>query len=132
MMPFFRMPPQEARSAFEGLAALAPKLSEPVAHVEDRHIPGPCGNIGLRIYTPVDAERPAALLYIHGGGWVIGSVRSHDDMCRSLCHRAGVTVVSVNYRLAARAQIPWAAGRLLRGSRMGRAAAGRRSPGGGG
>jgi acetyl esterase len=106
MLPFFRMPPKEARSAFEGLAALAPKLNEPVAQVEDRQVPGPCGHVGLRIYTPVGGERRATLLYLHGGGWVFGSVRSHDDMCRSLCHRAGVTVVSVNYRLAPEHKFP--------------------------
>lgn len=105
LTPFFRMPPNEARAAFETLAANAPKLGEPIAQVEDRSIRGPGGNVGLRIYTPLGRPR-ASLLYIHGGGWVIGSPRSHDDLCRSLCHRAGVTVVSVDYRLSPEHKFP--------------------------
>ena len=104
--PFFRMPPNDARSAFEALAAAAAKLDEPIAHVEDRSIPGPGGAIGLRIYSPLGPKPHASLLYIHGGGWVVGSPRSHDDLCRSLCHRAGVTVASVDYRLSPEHKFP--------------------------
>jgi acetyl esterase len=106
LAPFFRMPPFEARAAFESLAAAMPKLDEPIGAVEDRTIRGPGGNIGLRIYTPLGQEARASVLFIHGGGWVIGSPRSHDDLCRSLCHRAGVKVASVDYRLAPEHKFP--------------------------
>jgi acetyl esterase len=95
--PFFRMPPGEAREAFELLCASMPKLNEPVARVEDRIIPGADGPIGVRVYEP-NSVACAGMLYIHGGGWVVGSPRSHDDLCRALCHRAGATVASVDYR----------------------------------
>lgn len=106
MTPFFRMPVAEARAAFEELTASAPKLNEPVARVEDRLIPGPGGDLGVRVYTPLAQGRLPNLLFIHGGGWVIGSVRSHDDLCRSLCHRAGARVVSVEYRRAPEHRFP--------------------------
>jgi acetyl esterase len=104
--PFFRMPPNEARAAFESLVATAPKLNEAVGHVEDLSIAGPSGQVGLRLYTPRTEERRSCLLYIHGGGWVMGSARSHDDLCRSLCHRAGVAVASVDYRRAPEHKFP--------------------------
>jgi len=108
MTPFFRMPPMEARAAFEALAATAPKLDECIGAVEDCSIPGPNGNVGLRIYTPANHESRIGLLFIHGGGWVFGSPRSHDDLCRSLCCRAGATVASVDYRLAPEHKFPTA------------------------
>jgi acetyl esterase len=104
--PLYRMPPAESRTAFETLCAGAPKMNEPVAHSEERTLPGPEGPIGVRIYTPANSVAPASLLYIHGGGWVAGSSRSHDDLCRSLCHRAAATVVSVDYRLSPEHKYP--------------------------
>jgi acetyl esterase len=102
LTPFFRMPPREARAAFEALSAAVPRLDEPVAQVEDLSL----GAIGLRLYTPaLEGQRPC-LLYIHGGGWVIGSPRSHDDLCRSLCSRAGALVASVDYRLSPEHKYP--------------------------
>ncbi len=69
--------------------------------VRDENIPGPDGNsIPLRIYRPSDENNLAVLLYIHGGGWVIGDLDTHDEVCRALAHDAGVIVVAVHYRLA--------------------------------
>lgn len=105
MTPFFRLPPREARAAFETLAAAAPKLNEPVGAIDERTIAGPGGPLGLRIYTP--RELPSsALLYIHGGGWVIGNPRTHDDMCRVLCQRGQTLVASVDYRLSPEHKFP--------------------------
>jgi acetyl esterase len=55
-----------------------------------------------RLYRPTrDASTETGLLiWLHGGGWVLGSVDSHDDLCRALCRRSGLTVLSVDYRLA--------------------------------
>jgi acetyl esterase len=57
--------------------------------------------VPVRIYEP-DAELPAAgaLVYLHGGGWVVGSLKSHDRLCRTLAARAGVPLIAVDYRLA--------------------------------
>jgi acetyl esterase len=96
--PFYRMPPAEARAAYEAMIAAAPRLNEPIADVEDQAIPGPAGELAVRVYTPPGQGPFPILLYIHGGGWVIGSPQSHDDLCRSLCARADVAVVSVGYR----------------------------------
>jgi acetyl esterase len=68
--------------------------------MEDMTIPGPESEIPIRIYRP-DGEGPhPALLYIHGGGWVIGGLDEYDDVCAKLASHAGCVVVSVDYRLA--------------------------------
>ncbi len=70
----------------------------PVALQEDRVIPGPAGDIPVRVFLP---EEPAgAYLHIHGGGWVLGSERAQDPMLRGIAAGAGLAVVSVGYRLA--------------------------------
>lgn len=72
----------------------------PVHRVEDRDIPGIAGTIPIRIYTP-EGEGPfPVLVYFHGGGWVLGSMATHDPICRELTRAVGCVVVSVDYRLA--------------------------------
>jgi acetyl esterase len=106
MTPFYQMKPPEARAAFDRVAAARPRLNDPVARVENRVIQGPTGQVPIRIYTP-DGKGPfPILLYFHGGGWVIGSLDAYDDLCRSLCQRAGCLVVSVDYRLAPEDRFP--------------------------
>ena len=80
-----------------------------MADVEDRTVPGPDGEIPIRVYTPAGTAPLAAIVYFHGGGWVIGSIRSHDAICRRLADAAGATVVSVEYRLAPEHAFPAAA-----------------------
>jgi acetyl esterase len=104
--PVERMSPAEARSTVSARIAKVPRLNEPVAGVEDRQVPGPAGKVPVRLYIP-DGRRPfPVLLYLHGGGWTVGGLDTHDDLCRSLCHRAGCLVVSVAYRLAPEAKFP--------------------------
>lgn len=77
-----------------------------VASAEDRWIDGPRGAIRLRLYRPdLEPGRPI-LLFFHGSGFCICSVDTHDAMCRQICRRAGVTVVSVDYRLAPENEFP--------------------------
>jgi len=73
-----------------------------VALVQDVAASGPAGPIPLRLYRPhgLAAHDAPALIYIHGGGWVIGGIESHDKVCRQLADRAGCAVVSIDYRLA--------------------------------
>ncbi len=73
---------------------------EEVHSVEDRELPGPAGAVPIRIYHPGGSEPLPAVVYFHGGCWVMGSIRTHDAYCRTLANRAGVVVVSVDYRLA--------------------------------
>src|ERR1700675_1113526 len=72
-------------------------LGEPeaVAHVENLTIPGPAGEIPVRIYTPQGDGPFPVLAYFHGGGWVICNLDTHDGLCRSLTNQAGCIVVSV-------------------------------------
>jgi acetyl esterase len=77
--------------------------------VEDRKVPGPGGSIPVRVYRP-SAEAPLPIVvWFHGGGWVTGSLETHDNLCRLLCDDANVIVVSVDYRLAPETKFPGAA-----------------------
>jgi acetyl esterase len=73
---------------------------EPVGEVVDVEIQGPNGPIPLRIYAPEGDEPRPVLSFLHGGGWVRGSLDSYDGLCRRLTNRAGAVVVSVDYRRA--------------------------------
>jgi acetyl esterase len=108
LRPFDEMSVEEARAAIAALAAAAGE-PEAVARVEDRRVPGPRGDIPVRIYTPRgDAPFPV-LVYFHGGGWVIGNIDTHDPVCRHLANAARCIVVSVEYRLAPEHPYPAAA-----------------------
>lgn len=74
---------------------------QPIGAITDREVPGADGPIRLRFYTPrdLDGESPA-LVYFHGGGFVLGDLQSHDALCRYLAEHAQVRVVAVDYRLA--------------------------------
>ena len=85
--------------ALQMVAAMAGARTE-VASVENRTIPGPQGEIPVRIYTPEGEGRKGVLVFFHGSGFVIFNLDSHDAECRALAQRAGVIVVSVDYRLA--------------------------------
>ncbi len=75
--------------------------------VEDRGIPGPAGSLSVRIYTPDGCASPSpAVVYVHGGGWVTGSLSTHDGWCRRLAVGARVRVVSIEYRLAPEHRFP--------------------------
>ncbi|CAB3967526.1 alpha/beta hydrolase [Burkholderia cenocepacia] len=80
-----------------GLAA-----DEAVAH-DDIDVPVADGSIRVRLYRPPGGERvedKPPVVFIHGGGWVIGSVDTHDGICRHLARHGGCAVASVEYRLA--------------------------------
>ena len=106
--PRWTVTPQEARQQYEVRIAMQPP-GEEVAHVEDRSVPSAAGEIPLRIYTPRGEGPLPALVFFHGGGWVIGSIRSHDNACRALANASGCIVASVEYRLAPEAKYPAAA-----------------------
>ena len=77
----------------------------PVASVSEREIDGPRGPIAVRIYTPADAIA-ATVVYLHGGGWVIGGLDDHDSRCREMANATRAVLVSVDYRLAPEAPYP--------------------------
>ena len=63
-------------------------------------------DIPVRIYRPLVPTGKGALVYFHGGGWVLGDLDSHDDICRRLAGGAGITVISVDYRLSPETPFP--------------------------
>lgn len=83
---------------------------EPVAEVVDRVVPGPSGDIAIRIYRPLaDSASPALVVFAHGGGWVFCDLDSHDGLCRAMANGLGAVVVAVDYRLAPEHRWPAAA-----------------------
>jgi acetyl esterase len=79
----------------------------PPADVADHRIPGPAGELPVRAYRPQGATGAlGALVYFHGGGFVLGSIESHDAICRQLAVDAGCAVFSVDYRLAPEHKFP--------------------------
>ncbi len=88
------------------IAAQPGVAGEKVAKVENRTIPGPAGEIPVRIYTPEGHGPFPVLVFFHGGGWVICTLDTHDNQCRSLTNGAGCIVVSVDYRLAPEHKFP--------------------------
>ena len=104
--PLNEMEPADARIAAMAFAELGGP-GEAVADVVDRTVPGPNGDIGVRIYTPVGGSAPRpCLVYIHGGGWVIGDIPMTDSVCRVMANRSGAVVVSVDYRLSPEHKFP--------------------------
>lgn len=69
---------------------------------------GPAGSVRVRLYRPFRANATAApaLVYFHGGGWVVGDLDSHDHLCRQLAGKSGVVVIAVDYRLAPEHKFP--------------------------
>ena len=115
--PTRSQPVEQLRAVVRASAAAFPPLALPLASVEDRRIPGPAGEIPVRIYTP-EGEGPFPLIvYFHGGGYVVGDLDSQDAIARALAHGAGAVLVSVDYRLAPENPFPagaddcWAATR---------------------
>jgi len=105
LKPVEESTPDEARESMRSrTAALGPV--EDVAAVADHRVPVAGGEITVRVYTPAGTGPHPALVFYHGGGWVIGDLETHDGICRSLTNAAGCVVVSVDYRLAPEHRYP--------------------------
>ncbi len=107
--PFEQLTPEQARAAYAaGWNVVQPAVAD-VASVRDVTIQGEGGDLGLRIYRGMgtqDAERLPCMVFLHGGGWVIGNLDSHDRLCRILANKARICVVAVDYRLAPEHRFP--------------------------
>lgn len=99
------MPLVDARAMMDGFNALAGE-PEPVASVEDREIAGPAGPLPLRVYRPVDEPGIPVTVYFHAGGFVMGSLDSHDSLCRQVANASGSIVIAVDYRLSPEHKFP--------------------------
>lgn len=102
------MPVDTCRSVFLQLVQSLQGEVIPIHDSSDRTIPGPDGDIPVRVYTPRDAggEKLPVLVVYHGGGWVIGDLETHDNQCRYLSNEADMIVVAVDYRLAPEHKFP--------------------------
>ena len=104
--PLAEQGPEEARRLNSMRAPMLAGELEAVARIEEVRVPGPRGPIGCRIYAPSQGKALPALLYLHGGGWVLGDIDTHDSVCRALARRAGCMVLSLGYRLAPENRFP--------------------------
>jgi acetyl esterase len=108
--PLEAVSPTEARALFLGGRELLAPPPAPVAEIRDLSMTAPNGHtVALRLYRGVGtaAERMLpALVFFHGGGWVVGDLETHDPMCRQLANAAGCAVVAVHYRLAPEHKFP--------------------------
>lgn len=92
------MEPLAARQMYEAMRA--PEPGPEVAALSNYTLSSRDRNIPLRVYAPAGPDPKPALIFFHGGGWVIGSLDTHDHLCRALANASGCTVISVAYRLA--------------------------------
>lgn len=92
---------EQARAAMSTSSRIVRKTTVRGVEVTDREIPSGGSRLPARLYRPDEVTGPSGLMvFYHGGGWVLGDLDSHDDLCRFLAKRAGVRVLSVDYRLA--------------------------------
>ena len=100
--PLWTLPPETARSEYRRTLSKTEIVPPAIGEVSDLAIPGHAGEMRLRKYVPADpgATAEAAILFMHGGGCVLGDIETHDVFCRTLCHDTGATVFSLDYRLA--------------------------------
>jgi acetyl esterase len=99
--------PEQARTAYRAArTALSPE-PPPLAEIRDLTAPGRNGTIPLRLYRDGTNPAPrAGMIYLHGGGWVIGDLDTHDVVCRQIAQRTGAIVVSVDYRMGPEHKFP--------------------------
>jgi acetyl esterase len=119
---YHQLSPKEARQLFRETRLAATPTPPEIGLVQNLTADGPLGPIPLRLYRPIGVPASAplpALVFFHGGGWVIGDLETHDVLCRQLTAEAGVSVVAVDYRLAPEHKFPaavddaWAATRWI-------------------
>ena len=114
--------PKDARQLFRETRPASTPTPPEIGAVKNVTADGPGGPIPLRVYRPAGAASGTALpalVYYHGGGWVIGDLDTHDVQCRQITAEAGIAVVAVDYRLAPEHKFPaavddaWAATRWV-------------------
>ncbi len=122
-LPITRPDVDEARRNYRDLALIRRGAGEePVAAVHEDVVTGPDADVVVRVYAP-DHARDVTVVWLHGGGWVVGDLDTADAAARRVCRTVGAAVVSVDYRLApehphpaalqdAHAALRWASGRF--------------------
>jgi acetyl esterase len=107
-----QLSPKDGRQMFRETRPASTPAAPEIGAVNNFVAETQAGTIPVRVYRPIGAAADAALpalVYFHGGGWVIGDLETHDVLCRQLTAEAGIEVVAVDYRLAPEAKFPGAA-----------------------
>jgi acetyl esterase len=104
--PAHEVPVEEARAAHSAETEQLCGPGEPVAEVRTTHVPGPGGDIPVRVFRPEVDHTPGVVAYLHGGGWVMGALDSYDTPLRALANASGAIVAHVDYRLAPEHRFP--------------------------
>jgi acetyl esterase len=100
--------PDVARANARAAKATIPSTQEQVGEITERNIPGPAGEIPIRIYRPTTEGPHPLIMLFHGGGWVIGDLDAEDSTSRGLVNRVNAVLVSVDYRMAPEVRFPGA------------------------
>jgi acetyl esterase len=104
--PFHQLTPAQARRTYEAVAESLDLPRAPLARVQALQVPVRDGTrLPARLYAP-DGTRLPVLLYLHGGGFTIGSLETHDSLCRQMARQAGCAVLALDYRLAPEHRFP--------------------------
>jgi acetyl esterase len=120
--PYHQLSPKDARQMYRDTRPACTPPAPEIGSVRDLVAESPAGPVPLRLYRPAGAPASRALpalVFFHGGGWVIGDLETHDVMCRQIAAGAGIGVVAVDYRLAPEHRYPaavddaWAATRWI-------------------
>ncbi len=100
--PLWTLTPEAAREEYRRTLGKTEIVPPDIGEASDLAVPGPAGPMTLRKYASAKGRREAraAILFMHGGGCVLGDIATHDIFCRALCHDTGATVFSLDYRLA--------------------------------
>jgi acetyl esterase len=107
---FWQLTPAQAREAYARAAPVLDIAPRRLARVDNFAVRGPAGPLALRVYVPRESTDPLPVtIFFHGGGFTIGSLETHDAVCRMLAADADCIVVSVDYRLAPEHRFPSAA-----------------------
>src|ERR1700676_4589988 len=96
----------EVRAATDRIGAFLGEGSVPLKRERDLSLPGPHGQVPCRLYVPDGIERPPCLIFLHGGGFMQGSLNSWDHLLRALVRQSGVAALSVDYKLAPEHRFP--------------------------
>ncbi len=108
--PLCELPVSDARTALKEITTAMTTPRQEVGKFQQRTIPGSDGDIPVRLYWPdIPSEQTTplpVLMLIHGGGFALGDLDTHDEVARFYCNRAGVVVISVDYRLAPEHMFP--------------------------
>lgn len=104
----WEVPPDEMRAGFRAMVKMFGPKDVPIGKVENMTMPGPGGDLALRVFTPVAAggEALPALIYFHGGAFRVGDLDTHEPTCRMLAGEGACRVVAVDYRLSPENRFP--------------------------